>query len=53
MRSDAAEDRSLYAVLGEPPPPGTVRGETRRSAGKETVDRDVEMLVIEELMDAP
>lgn len=52
MRPDSEEDCSLYALLGEPPPPGRVRGETRRSAGKETVDRDVEMLVIEELVDA-
>jgi len=43
--------RTLYAVLGEPVPGSEIRGETRRSAGKETVDGDVEMLVLEELMD--
>jgi hypothetical protein len=43
---------SLYAVLGEPAPQTSVRGETLETAQKETIDRDVEMLVLEELMDA-
>jgi hypothetical protein len=52
MQPDAANDRTLYGVLGEPAPPGSLRGETIKSAQKETIDRDVEMLVLEELMDA-
>ena len=39
---------SLYEVLGEPARASSIRGETQRSAGKETIDRDVEMLVLEE-----
>jgi hypothetical protein len=39
---------SLYEVLGEPAPPSSTRGETQRSAAKETIDRDVEMLILEE-----
>lgn len=52
MRPDPEEGRTLYAVLGEPTPPGAACGETKRSANKETIDQDVEMLVIEELTDA-
>ena len=42
---------SLYAVLGEPAPPPSIRGETEKTANKETIDNDVEMLVLEELRD--
>lgn len=44
---------SLYEALGEPTPPPSMRGETLTTKeAKETIDRDVEMLVIEELTDA-
>ena len=43
---------SLYAVLGECAPATSIRGETQGTKAKETIDRDVEMLVLEELMDA-
>jgi hypothetical protein len=52
MQPDPANDRTLYGVLGEPAPPGSVRGETNKSANKETIDNDVEMLVLEELTNA-
>jgi hypothetical protein len=52
--TDVPLDRpgSLYEALGEPAPATSIRGETRGSKAKETVDNDVEMLVLEELMDA-
>lgn len=44
---------SLYQALGEPTPPLSIRGETLTTKdAKETIDRDVEMLIIEELFDA-
>lgn len=43
---------SLYEVLGEPAPASSIRGETISTKTKETLDNDVEMLVLEELMDA-
>jgi hypothetical protein len=47
--SDRAPESTLYSILGERAVAGSAEGETRRSAGKETVDGDVEMLVLEEL----
>ena len=49
--SEQADDRTLYRILGEPAPPGSVAGETQNTRQKETIDKDVEMLVLEELMD--
>ena len=43
--------RTLYAVLGEPAPARSMAGETINTREKETIDRDVEMLVLEGLMD--
>jgi hypothetical protein len=35
---------TLYGALGEQAPPGAARGETRRTAQKETIDDDREAL---------
>ena len=43
-------DRTMYDVLGVPAPAGAVVGETLETAQKETVDRDEETLVIDELV---
>ena len=50
MLPERTEWPSLYEVLGRPTPPGSVAGETviTRDA-KETVDRDPELLLLEEL----
>jgi hypothetical protein len=52
MRPERAEAPTLYTVLGDPAPASEIRGETKRSANKETIDNDVEMLVLEELMES-
>jgi hypothetical protein len=41
---------SLYGALSVPAGPGARRGETEETKTKETVDRDVEALVFEELL---
>lgn len=43
---------SLYTALANPAPPGAPRGETISTKTKETVDRDVEALVLEEMLHA-
>lgn len=43
------DDHSLYAVLGEPAPAGSVHGETRVTRQKETLDADQEAFDFEEL----
>lgn len=50
MLRERKDAPSLYAVLGEPAPPGSLTGETVITRDdKETVDRDPEMLLLEEL----
>lgn len=44
------ETDTLYGVLGEPAPVRSAAGETQNTRQKETIDRDVEMLVVEELV---
>jgi hypothetical protein len=43
---------TLYAVLAEPAPAPSIRGETNVTKAKETLDNDLEMLAFEELVDA-
>jgi hypothetical protein len=42
---------SLYEVLGNPAPSTSIRGETITTKAKETLDNDVEMLLLEELIE--
>jgi hypothetical protein len=44
-------EASLYKTLSEPAPASSVSGETNTTKAKETVDNDVEMLVLEEDLD--
>jgi hypothetical protein len=48
---DPSATTTLYAILGEPAPAGSRAGETLNTREKETIDRDVEMLGLEELID--
>ena len=41
-RRSLPDDRTLYDVLAEPAPHGDLRGETRITATKETLDDDQE-----------
>ena len=43
---------SLYSVLAEPAPPGADARETINTREKETIDRDVEMFVLEDSTNA-
>lgn len=50
MLRERKDGPSLYEVLAEPTPVGSVAGETVITRDdKETVDRDPEMLLLEEL----
>jgi phosphatidylglycerophosphatase A len=46
----AAPEFSLYDVLAVQAPAGAAAGETLETAQKETVDRDEETLVVDELV---
>jgi hypothetical protein len=49
MNIDGGEQTSLYDLLASSAPPGAQRGETIETRTKETIDRDVEALLDEEV----
>lgn len=49
MSVDDRQRGSLYDLLASPAPPGAQRGETIETKTKETIDRDVEALLDEDV----